>query len=255
MSLPETVLAIAASQVGVKEVGHSNSGQSVNAYLKATGLPPGYPWCQAFVYWCIQRACAQQRLDNRYIRTAGCAVVAAWADEQDILGGTPQRGDQFLMYGRPEGYWRACHTGLVTGVNGLYVETIEGNTNPGGSRDGYGVFRRTRPAASLRYVRYAAVLEPVALPPKKIFVKGQQVALTTPLAGASFAPVRAVAEACGAQVGWDYETQTVLLNGRPLATEITSLEGVAYANIHRLAAALGRKLGSVPGQPAAITLD
>ncbi|MBK6507204.1 MAG: CHAP domain-containing protein [Ignavibacteria bacterium] len=36
------------------------------------------------------------------------------------------------------------HTGLVESVNGGFLETIEGNTNEGGSREGIGVFRRNR---------------------------------------------------------------------------------------------------------------
>jgi hypothetical protein len=35
------------------------------------------------------------------------------------------------------------HTGLVSRVVGNRLETIEGNTNDGGSREGIGVFRRT----------------------------------------------------------------------------------------------------------------
>ena len=34
------------------------------------------------------------------------------------------------------------HAGLVIGVEGDHIITIEGNTNPGGSSDGFGVFRR-----------------------------------------------------------------------------------------------------------------
>ncbi len=35
------------------------------------------------------------------------------------------------------------HTGLVSKVIGNNLETIEGNTNDDGSREGVGVFRRT----------------------------------------------------------------------------------------------------------------
>jgi hypothetical protein len=36
------------------------------------------------------------------------------------------------------------HTGIVESVNGGNLTTIDGNTNPGLSREGYGVFRLTR---------------------------------------------------------------------------------------------------------------
>ena len=38
--------------------------------------------------------------------------------------------------------------GLVIEVNGNRIVTIEGNTNPGGSSDGFGVFRRDARAIS-----------------------------------------------------------------------------------------------------------
>ena len=36
------------------------------------------------------------------------------------------------------------HTGIITKVNNEYIETIEGNTNQGGSSNGNGVYRRIR---------------------------------------------------------------------------------------------------------------
>ena len=43
------------------------------------------------------------------------------------------------------------HTGLVEGVRGVVLMTLEGNTNAGGSREGIGVFRRsTRTIATMR---------------------------------------------------------------------------------------------------------
>ncbi len=47
------------------------------------------------------------------------------------------------------------HAGLVAGISGDYLVTIEGNTNPGGSAEGYGVFRReARPIAMGRLLGY-----------------------------------------------------------------------------------------------------
>ena len=50
------------------------------------------------------------------------------------------------------------HTGLVVGRSGNDLETIEGNTNELGSREGIGVFARTRPVrqATLGFVEFAA---------------------------------------------------------------------------------------------------
>jgi hypothetical protein len=39
---------------------------------------------------------------------------------------------------------RSCHCGFVEVIRGEWVQTIEGNTGPEGSREGIGVFRRLR---------------------------------------------------------------------------------------------------------------
>jgi hypothetical protein len=36
------------------------------------------------------------------------------------------------------------HAGIVVSINGSNIETIEGNTDGSGSREGDGVYRRTR---------------------------------------------------------------------------------------------------------------
>jgi len=46
-------------------------------------------------------------------------------------------GKRYLDLGGGKG-----HAGLVIEVRGDHIITIEGNTNPGGSSDGFGVFRR-----------------------------------------------------------------------------------------------------------------
>jgi hypothetical protein len=50
------------------------------------------------------------------------------------------------------------HVGLVVGRNGGDLQTIEGNTNELGGREGVGVFARTRPVrqATLGYVEFFA---------------------------------------------------------------------------------------------------
>jgi hypothetical protein len=47
------------------------------------------------------------------------------------------------------------HAGLVIDVAGDHIVTIEGNTNQGGSREGFGVFRRdSRPITSRALLGY-----------------------------------------------------------------------------------------------------
>lgn len=47
----------------------------------------------------------------------------------------------------------AVHVGVVTAVSPVAVKTIEGNTNAGGAREGWGVFARERPRAGLCFLR------------------------------------------------------------------------------------------------------
>lgn len=142
------VLGIAASQVGVREepLG-SNSGPEVDVYLASVGLGAGDPWCAAFVYWCFKKASAELDVQNELIRTG--SVLAHWNEAtcskitSKVAFENPaivKPGDIFIIAHSSS----TGHTGLVEKVKGGFITTIEGNTNDGGSREGIGVFRRTR---------------------------------------------------------------------------------------------------------------
>lgn len=152
MTLQQKALDIAISQLGVQEApGHKNSGNDVEKYLKSVGLGPGFSWCMAFVYWChIQAAEAMGRKVLMY-KTGG--VLEQWRQRKtNYKVITPQPGDVFIMdYGKGQG-----HTGIVVKVNeDGTIDTIEGNTNDDGSREGYEVCRRKRPRSKiLGYLRF-----------------------------------------------------------------------------------------------------
>lgn len=147
------VVKAAKSQVGVLEdpVG-SNSGPEVDEYLASVGLDPGYFWCMAFVYWCFGKASKQSGVSNPAVKTAG--VLNHWNNTsgkrittQEAVN-NPSKikpGHIFIMsYGGGTG-----HTGIVESVSGGFVNTIEGNTNEAGSRNGIGVFKRQRKINSI----------------------------------------------------------------------------------------------------------
>ncbi len=78
------------------------------------------------------------------LRTASCQALHDFAVKHQLLAKGPEVGDVFLVwYPTRE---RFGHTGIVTShpTPDGYYSTIEGNTNPGGSREGYGVFERSR---------------------------------------------------------------------------------------------------------------
>lgn len=151
-------LAVAVTQIGEMEdpVG-SNRGQQVDAYQIAAGLTlpaagkPGFFWCMAFVHWCFATATTEAGIANPFPRTAGC--LDAW---NKVKRATPNRlisrqqaiaspaivkpGMVFILdFGGSAG-----HTGFVTDNIGGALRTIEGNSNPDGSRNGIGVFELNR---------------------------------------------------------------------------------------------------------------
>lgn len=135
--LIETVLTIANGEVGVEEVPRgSNDGERVREYLAAAGIKVPAPWCMAFVYWVLQKACV-----TGVPRTAHCATMWNEAKEKRTCCiNNVKRGDVFIQI-FPSG---SGHTGFVEYVDGDTIYTIEGNTNDSGSREGYEVCRRKR---------------------------------------------------------------------------------------------------------------
>jgi hypothetical protein len=133
-TLAAHALSVAISQIGVMEdpIG-SNRGTQVEAYLAATGLNGGYPWCMAFVYWCVNKASENMNVQNPLFKTDH--VLTQWnktpQSKRITKADAMQRLDLitpcsiFIMdYGRGLG-----HTGFVEAINGNILTTIEGNTN------------------------------------------------------------------------------------------------------------------------------
>jgi hypothetical protein len=146
----DLVIDIAASQIGVVEQPRgSNRGPEVDVYIRTTGLNPAadsFPWCVCFLYWVFEQAAKVKGEENPLPKTAG--VIALWnlgrhteaqvVRKSEANAQTVKPGMIFhLDLGGGKG-----HAGLVIEVRGDHIITIEGNTNPGGSSDGFGVFRR-----------------------------------------------------------------------------------------------------------------
>lgn len=161
VSLAERVLAVANSQIGVREqpLG-SNRGPEVDEYQRRVGLDPAgrHPWCAAFLYWCFDEAAKDLSVPNVVPKTAG--VLRMWRrginHASVVLKATNVSRNKvkpgmvfFLDFGRGRG-----HIGIVSAVEGNRIRTIEGNTNGGGTREGIGVFARTRPIKSRKLKGY-----------------------------------------------------------------------------------------------------
>lgn len=140
LPLTERALHAAAARVGEREARH-NSGPWIDRFLAAVGLNPGYAWCASFVYWSlIVSGWPADRLPQRR-KAAAVVNWRSWALQADLLTKTPRRGD-LMLWVNADGM--TGHIGFVTSVNGRQVQTIEGNTNEAGSREGDGVYRKTR---------------------------------------------------------------------------------------------------------------
>lgn len=134
----------ARHNIGQREKG-VNAGPFVARMLKAVGLSPGYAWCAAFVRAMLNDA----GLPNRGLQGRKAAAViewAKWAKAQNriIPADKVEPGDLFFWL-NPNG---TGHTGIVehiefdTKLKRWVINTIEGNTNQAGSREGDGVYAR-----------------------------------------------------------------------------------------------------------------
>lgn len=125
--------------VRVREEGAPNSGKFVNFFLKLVGLGSGYPWCAAAVNACFEVA-------GIFTGPAkGKAAVISWHRWATMLGISisplkARRGD-LLYFVNSNGTGHIC---IVLSVKDGIAQTIEGNTNSSGSREGDAMLRKTR---------------------------------------------------------------------------------------------------------------
>ena len=141
----------------------SNRGDRVEQYQKAADVDPGGSWCYAFAKWCHDQA-AKQLGGRTTLPPALGGSVRGWAHSnerglltflpEEVLSGdrTVRPGDVAILVRRASsrdsaraGNRHSGHTYLCTGErDGDALHTIEGNTDPGGSMAGDGVYKRQR---------------------------------------------------------------------------------------------------------------
>lgn len=150
-TLAELIAAAAESQVGVRET-KPNGGDKIAEYQRATWLPVGaWPWCAAFVCFCVKTAVGNRKVSFPLPQTAGAWDFERWCRSVDntVRLRKPtmndvQRGDIVIF--------RFSHIGIATGPpneNGD-VPTVEGNTNAAGARLGDGVYAKKRNLSVIR---------------------------------------------------------------------------------------------------------
>jgi len=127
-------------EVGVREEPEgSNDGIRVREYLRSAEIKTPEPWCACFVNW----GCKKLGLEAFGAWTPSWCVPRLEIDD-------PCRNAWGLVFYPKLG--RFGHIFVVTEVlNNGTIRTVEGNTNDGGSREGIGVFKRTRDSMAHRF--------------------------------------------------------------------------------------------------------
>jgi peptidoglycan hydrolase-like protein with peptidoglycan-binding domain len=140
-----------------REVGGENRGPWVRLYMDGREGPE-WAWCAGFATFCLQQAAKTLGVPMPVMRTPTCDSLAFDARQQgrflSTLTSPPDRTlirpGSFFLRRRTSTDW--VHTGIVTEVDEETFQTIEGNTNDDGHRDGYEVCARTRGFQNMDFV-------------------------------------------------------------------------------------------------------
>ena len=149
--IAEQLVKIAESQIGVRET-KKNGGTKIEEYQRSTWLPIGpWAWCAAFVCWCVEQTMFGEKYTFPRPETAGAWDFEKWCLSVNNSvklykphGGIIKKGDIVVF--------TFSHIGIAVSdvdKNGI-VQTIEGNTDSDGSREGDGVYRKRRHISKIR---------------------------------------------------------------------------------------------------------
>lgn len=154
-SLPLRALLVAEAEdfiENLREVGGDNRGPGVEWMLKGADLPPGEPWCAAFVNRVAEVACAKLNIRSPLEDVPLQGFVKSYVDYGEPRGWLrpetepPGFGDLFVVFHPSKG--RFAHIGFVADPHsvGDRFLTVEGNSNRDGGRNGFEVVQNQREA-------------------------------------------------------------------------------------------------------------
>lgn len=137
----DAVLAIAEWQVGVIESPFGSNRVKYNTdYYGRTVSGASYPWCMAFVWWVFREA------GFSLYKTASCTAFVnryrVYAPRQIVTSGF--RPGDIVFFDFSGSRKKTEHVGIVAGVVGSTILTIEGNTGAGNDANGGAVMKRSR---------------------------------------------------------------------------------------------------------------
>lgn len=128
--------------VGIRETGGNNSGPMVRLLQDTIGTPDREPWCMSFVQTCLAYAEVKTGLRSPIYSSEHCMTVWKETPAPFRVKASPLRGA--IAIWNYEGTSNG-HTGIVLeGYYRKYFNTVEGNTNKAGSREGDGVYYKKR---------------------------------------------------------------------------------------------------------------
>ncbi|MBR6531113.1 MAG: CHAP domain-containing protein [Clostridia bacterium] len=151
------LIAVARTQIGYAELDPStgfpiahNGRAGYTKYGESFGAPTG-EWCAYFVSWCARQAGIPTSV---LPRLGNCAASVKWYKNHSVFrtpssGYIPKAGD--IVFYNWSGGETAKHVGIVTGVSGRNLYTIEGNTGEG---RGYDCLAKTRDLTANYIVGY-----------------------------------------------------------------------------------------------------
>jgi hypothetical protein len=134
------------------EIGGQNRGPWVRVYMEGN-QGNDWPWCAGFACFILRQASDALGGPMPIKRTFSCDILASQAiatgifiSGRDISKGKITKDKippgSFFVSRRTDNDWN--HTGIAVAFHDDYFETIEGNTNDSGDREGYEVCRRIR---------------------------------------------------------------------------------------------------------------
>jgi cell wall-associated NlpC family hydrolase len=149
MKIAESLVVTALTKLGVKESGGNNKGKELQPFFAADNYKPnatddGYAWCASFVCWCFQVVLAGRSVSFKRPTTPSAFGFIDWSLAQDSSTNTKRnpmddikRGDLVVF--------KFSHIGIaLADAKDGKIQTIDGNTNAAGSREGNMVAKKTR---------------------------------------------------------------------------------------------------------------
>lgn len=138
-----------------REIGGQNRGPWVRLYMRGHDGTE-WAWCAGFVTFMMKQAAESLQVDTPISGSFSCDSLAAQAKRAGLFVSEEEArhrqippGSLFLVR-RTDTDWN--HVGIVEAAHELHFETIEGNTNDDGTREGYEVCARSRGYANKDFV-------------------------------------------------------------------------------------------------------